>query len=100
MLEVDYMESAKAVAPHSIWGVMMAFFYQVFSKKHEEHRARAQVIFAKIDELRTSISDHAVEDARTYVSRNEMESLRSHIDHKFEVLTQQIIELPNRMRKS
>lgn len=52
-----------------------------------------RTVFKRMDEMQEQINNHAVYDAQTYATRNEIASLRDHIDQRFDLLNTNIINV-------
>lgn len=52
-----------------------------------------KVIWRRIDEVAEDVNGHKVEDAKTYATREEIASLRTHIDSKFDAMNGTLISL-------
>jgi hypothetical protein len=67
---------------------LMAFFMRYLKGDlRRSEAAQSEVnrkVWKKCDEIAQSLVDHRIEDAKTYVSRDEFSVFRAHMDDQFE----------------
>lgn len=92
------IEDVAKIGGSSAGGMGFMYFIARFLKGDIKRAEAAQAetnkkIWAKCDQLAQTLVDHRIEDAKTFISRDEFSIFRTHMDDQFEKTRGMLFEM-------